>query len=340
MNPIEGAWRRFRKSDHYALFKRSFEMQQSYLDFIGLKCLPPEIVVAGAVPLNLVLNRTGRAQVTPTDTSPRIDGTLLAETVLVNTVHVWAAYRNAKTIYEIDALLAECLGRSPWPEATPTAALRLPSRCPVLSVGGDGSARYLAAVYDLVTGAEHSGALELRISQLKDDLWLPISILHLTAETLSECANAAATDARSHGAPEDMSTQWQNDASGLALTILLYLAGEPDVVRIVHPGAKPVIKPQLERRDPERFRDLREPIAYRVGAEFRRAIERWEIEHADAASDPTGRRVRPHMRRAHSHLYWTGEGRKQPRVRFLLPISVRGGKLIEEPETPTIAEVK
>jgi hypothetical protein len=42
--------------------------------------------------------------------------------------------------------------------------------------------------------------------------------------------------------------------------------------------------------------------------------------------------VRPHMRRAHSHLYWTGAGRKQPRVKFLLPISVRGGALVEEPE--------
>jgi hypothetical protein len=109
LHAIEAGWRRFRNSEYYALFKRSFEMQHSYLDFIGLKCLPPEIVLAGAVPLNLVLNRTGRAPVTPTDTSPRIDGTLLAETVLVNTVHVWAAYRNAKTIYEIDALLAE------WP---------------------------------------------------------------------------------------------------------------------------------------------------------------------------------------------------------------------------------
>ncbi len=41
------------------------------------------------------------------------------------------------------------------------------------------------------------------------------------------------------------------------------------------------------------------------------------------------------MRRAHSHLYWTGKGRELPRVRFLLPISVKGGKLIEEPEHPS-----
>jgi hypothetical protein len=44
--------------------------------------------------------------------------------------------------------------------------------------------------------------------------------------------------------------------------------------------------------------------------------------------------VRPHMRRADSHLCWTGAGRGIPRVRFLLPIVVRGGRLVEEAEHP------
>jgi hypothetical protein len=48
----------------------------------------------------------------------------------------------------------------------------------------------------------------------------------------------------------------------------------------------------------------------------------------------------PHMRRAHSHLYWTGEGRKETRVRFLLPISVRGGRLVEEPTQPVETKVR
>jgi hypothetical protein len=33
-------------------------------------------------------------------------------------------------------------------------------------------------------------------------------------------------------------------------------------------------------------------------------------------------------------------GRKQPRVKFLLPISVRGGALVEEPEKTRIALVR
>jgi len=61
-------------------------------------------------------------------------------------------------------------------------------------------------------------------------------------------------------------------------------------------------------------------------------VEQWEIQHSGDEGVATGHTVRPHMRRAHSHLYWTGAGRKQPRVKFLLPISVRGGALVEEPE--------
>jgi hypothetical protein len=64
------------------------------------------------------------------------------------------------------------------------------------------------------------------------------------------------------------------------------------------------------------------------------AIEHWEIEHRRDEGVTTGRTVRPHMRRAHPHLYWTGEGRTQPRVRFLLPVSVHGGKLVKKPEHP------
>ena len=63
---------------------------------------------------------------------------------------------------------------------------------------------------------------------------------------------------------------------------------------------------------------------------------------ANRRSDPsmTLRRYRaigpPHMRRAHSHLYWTGVGRAVPRVPFLLPISVKGGRLVGRDFTPIV----
>jgi hypothetical protein len=95
---------------------------------------------------------------------------------------------------------------------------------------------------------------------------------------------------------------WRNELAGLTLTMLLYLGGEPDLVRVVHPGEKP-LKAKIARTDPERYRDLAEPTVQSVGKAFTHAIEQWEIEHRGDEGVATGRTVRPQMRRAHSHLY-------------------------------------
>jgi hypothetical protein len=332
VHPIEAAWRRFRKSEHRRLFEQSLKLEHTYLNSIGLKRCPPEMVLPVAVPWNLAW---AEARTKGRSVGNKLDP---ATSILVNTIHVWVSYRDAKTIYHIEPALAECLGRSPWPEGTPAAALRLPSRCPILSFpeSSAGPATFVAADYDLLTGEEQSGRLELRISEFGADSerWIPICVLHLNRERLAQCLDAAALEAERHGAPAgEAQTVWRNKLAGLALTVLLYLAGEPDLVRIIHPGERP-LKAKIARTDPERFRDLSEPNAYALGKAFSRAIERWEMEHQSDESLPTERIVRPHMRRAHSHLYWTGEGRTEPRVRFLLPISVRGGRLLEEPDSP------
>ena len=59
------------------------------------------------------------------------------------------------------------------------------------------------------------------------------------------------------------------------------------------------------------------------------------IQGGHGQGTPTGRTVRPHLRRAHWHLYWTGEGSRHdparaiPVLRWLPPIPV---KLDEAPE--------
>ena len=186
----------------------------------------------------------------------------------------------------------QCLTRSPWPEQTPTQALRLLSRCPVLVIPRpEGDPSYVTAVYDLLTGEEHSGALELRICEFMKAAhwWVPICVLHFNHDCLAECLDAAAAEAERHGAPPgEAETVWRNELASLTLSILLYLGGEPDLVRIVHPGENP-LKAKIARTDPERYRDLAE---------------------------------------------------KQPRVKFLLPISVGGAAVVEEPEETEVALIR
>jgi hypothetical protein len=42
------------------------------------------------------------------------------------------------------------------------------------------------------------------------------------------------------------------------------------------------------------------------------------------------RSPRPHMRSAHAHLYWTGEARGVPVVKYLPPIPVKGGTTMDD----------
>jgi hypothetical protein len=198
VHPVEAAWRKFRNSEHRGLLERSFRLRQSFLDSIGLKRCPPEVALPLGLPWNLAA--LAEAQNGGKPLGARLGA---SNSMLVNTIHVWAAYREAKNIYEIEPTLAECLARSPWPEQTPTQALRLPSRCPVLVIPRpEGDLSYVAAVYDLLTGEEHSGALELRISEFMKETqwWVPICVLHLNHERLAECLDAAAAEAERHGA--------------------------------------------------------------------------------------------------------------------------------------------
>jgi hypothetical protein len=52
----------------------------------------------------------------------------------------------------------------------------------------------------------------------------------LTRATLQECVEAAAAEARVHGGFDETAELWRNTMAGLALTMLLYFGGEPDVV--------------------------------------------------------------------------------------------------------------
>jgi hypothetical protein len=357
LHPVEAAWRRFRQNKNNLSLFREAQVRKPRL----LQQLRSEGVLTTDWPPGVVLSASATVRVMKELALAIGLGVKPGAApdwfkTYANTLHVWAAYRESKTIYRVEPYLAECLSRTTWPDGAPTEALRLPSFCPIFEFHWQGETVTVAATYDFAPFGPDKAAIHISrfwpwppgvdvdaeaISN--HAVWGRIASLALNRETLAEDVKEAA-DNLVKGFPhlkfDDMYKAFHGRLPGLVVTLLLYLGGDPDIVRVVHPGEKPTLKAAVQKRDPERYKDLAEPVIHAVGKSFTHAIERWEIEHPRESGDSTGRTVRPHTRRAHAHLYWTGEGRETPRVRFLLPISVKGGRLIEEPESPRVTEVR
>lgn len=104
------------------------------------------------------------------------------------------------------------------------------------------------------------------------------------------------------------------------MSMLVYLCSdEPDISRksdVPRPRGRGAVKTPnwADKVD----------VGHYIGNTIRKGRE--EQQHAESAVGGNASSPRPHMRRAHWHLYWTGPGRTIPRVKWLAPIFVRGGR--------------
>jgi len=333
MHPVELAWRQFRQTSLVAIMHEALNYRPYTIRKDWLSPFPPEVLLPVTIPYHFLNKRCPNALLN----DPELIAT---RSQLAGQISLWAAYRKTKAIYQIDPYLANCLSRTPWPDYVPTAALRLPRRAIILDFTWSDSTAYIGAHYDWAFVDFKPAYLALILHELTPQGWSLLSMLDLRQPTLLSAANhtgCGTFDAERHKEILVHADVLHNSLAGLALNVLLYLSGEPDIVRHIHPGSKPVLPAKtakLRCRDPNRYQDLLDPHTFSVGTTFRRAIERWEVEQAGNSGLPTGYVVKPHMRAGHWHLYWTGKHRKEPKVNFLLPISVKGGKIIEEPERP------
>ena len=100
LHPVEAAWRQFRNIRGVPdVLQGAFQTRD--LTFPpALSLLPDRVVLPSSIAEN-ELRRRGETKKGVRDF-----------TVLFMTVHVWAAYRESKTIYEVEPQLAECLALS------------------------------------------------------------------------------------------------------------------------------------------------------------------------------------------------------------------------------------
>jgi hypothetical protein len=279
------------------------------------------------------------------------EGPLLAASRRADELQVWLAYRATKQIFTIEEPLADALSAATWPEDLPTDALFLPVNGAVLRLRLPSEESRSDFVCFQDYGAD--GTLLLRVARVS--LGGPLAAcgllrmgkapLQATLEK-QRAEDEAFIQARIHEGRNGPLTQYMarelpRYKEELAvrgrllrhlLNVILYINGNDDVVRRIHPGSKP----RRERGARHRDDGDRAPEVVVVGKQFASTLEHWEIEDAQRDGEGSGGSVRPHIRRAHLHLYWTGRGRAHPKFVVVRPTMVRGGRGDQSPAVRTV----
>lgn len=278
----------------------------------------------------------------------------------------WSGYRISKRIYRVHPTLWEGLIGAKFPGNYPARKLNIPAPAIVLDIGdayveppwygdqtGDRRTSLIYINLDLAADGESTGDRALNFSVPLADRSGQVQLIgSLNIDkyaTIQESWDACVSKWRTHyievfsEQPSLDSEQIFNRVVGGALNTLLYILGENEVAKVVHPGIKPAVDPRKPIGKAQRLAvDLAVPEELEIGGQYAaKAIEHWENEEQTEHQENThsGHSVRPHIRSAHAHLYWTGPGREIPLVKYLPPIAVKGATG-EERDGPSIAPVR
>jgi hypothetical protein len=145
----------------------------------------------------------------------------------------------------------------------------------------------------------------------------------LDHETLGECYQASLAAM----AAANVQADWQELLPFLSL--LLYLCSTNREIHDTQGREFQPVEPKVQVSKKKGMRVFAAEkistwqVAWRIGAVLEAAERREGGELRDRLpSAPTGVPRKPHIRRAHWHLFWAGKGRTEPRVHWLPPIPV------------------
>ncbi len=237
-----------------------------------------------------------------------------------------ATWRLTKGAYLFDASIWEQIRETPLTKLPQALLQRLPEPAPLLLfptpldwLGHQVDAAHAYFDWDS-RGEPH---LELRflcwVRQEVGHTTLSV-VLDLDAETLDDClertmqrtwkelAGVPRSD-KLVGTLEESKASVRNLLLALLNTVLFLCQEEPDLSDT--PRQRPPSRAKLKL-----LQTPRTPRVIQTGWRWGAALRQHQDEQAAQAGKktlPTGRSVQPHVRRAHWHLYWTGEGsRKDP----------------------------
>lgn len=259
---------------------------------------------------------------------------------LASEIATLSAWRMTQGIYRYDPALYPALVDTPLDGALPASIIRrLPEWCvyietPGLTVPTTGGEMQLLGTYAWVDRPQ-AGDHDILI------LLLDAAGTHLTVShvpligTMPEALASVAREWRAAYARGNSPSMPPESFEALALktltplvSLVLYLCTEePDISGKGTPGNPQPVK---TRRRGTRLFAAEAPsvwdVGVRMGAALRAAYQRQEMgEEEGENGSPTGRRVRPHVRRAHWHTYISGprNAPERPRsLKWLPPIAV------------------
>jgi hypothetical protein len=166
---------------------------------------------------------------------------------------------------------------------------------------------------------QHSTGLPFRIDATFNDMvWsrVTLDVGMGSTPTVKELVDAVAPRFRN----ADESGRYDQTIPAMirsAIAALIYLCA-------TNVDLRPLPARPAERRKAKGAGAKPKPVkVYQVGFHLGAGLRAYRRQEAEQrAANPTGRTVRPHMRRAHLHLYWTGPGRTVPKVKLLEPIPI------------------
>ncbi|NLD15865.1 MAG: hypothetical protein GX665_12390 [Gammaproteobacteria bacterium] len=228
-----------------------------------------------------------------------------------------AAWRVTQGIYRFDPDLYSSLLDTPVTGDIPCSILyQLPEWCVYVETpGGEKTEGFFAYLeYDINTGRHE---LRLIFDTTAGDL--EQVILHLGSWTLETALEKSFAEAKRQLIKNDFSqaafelnlalgagelVQHQNSVAERALNFLLFICSQAGEVGTPErgPGNPEPKRTKLGWRIFTAQKTSTWDVGVRIGAELRRSMS----SAGTAGSEEAGRTVRPHMRRAHWHGFWTG----------------------------------
>lgn len=280
----------------------------------------------------------------------------LSMSIMASALAAFTAWRLTKGAYLFDPLVWSELKDTPIHKIPVGLLERLPEHAPLLlfpepltAAGFQIDAAHVYLDYD----ARPPAHLELRFllwNRIPESYQITNLILDLDGETLEECLYK--TVERTPVLPPDGLSQ-NGRLEGPDLTPLysplisaaLYLCqAEPDLSQTPRRPPDPPYSRSANWSKRLRLPDKPRLIAtgWRWGAAIQRAQE---ARHSQTSEGDGSRSITPHVRRAHWHLYWVGEGSRKdrskarPELRWIAATLV-GKELLEETLPATIRKVK